>query len=196
MKKAIKTLRTLLTENNPESAEAKAKEAKATKEKAPKLILLSCPQSMRLLEVRKEDIYSVESFGATVMTNEATLDYGVRRLNLPLLCVMSHEGCEALERAVKVEQATDEEKVLYEHIAAGFSGKAKKEPQRTFDHIDTEVAAALARYGDLVKAWKLTVVGLYCDEKGRLFLTNYNGLRGKDTLAYSLPEVESCFFMA
>ncbi|HMM06130.1 MAG TPA: carbonic anhydrase [Clostridiales bacterium] len=196
MKKAIKTLNTFLTENNPESAGVKEKEAKASKEKAPKLILLSCPQSMRLLELRKEDIYSVESFGATVMTNEATLDYAVRRLNLPLLCVMGHEGCEALQRAVRAEQATDEEKALYEHIAAGFREKTKKEPQRTLEHIDAEVAAALARYGDLVKRGKLTVVGLYCDETGRLFLTNYNGLKGEEALSYSLPEVESCFFMA
>lgn len=194
MKKAIKTLVTFLTENNGECEEEKG--TKVNTEKAPKLILLSCPQSMRLLRLRKEDIYSVESFGATIMTNEATLDYAVRRLNLPLLCVMGHDGCAALQRAVKAEQATDEEKALYDHIAAGFREGTKKDIQRTFQHIDAQVAAALNRYGDLIKTGKLSVVGLYRDEKGHLSLTNYNGLRGKEALAYSLPEVESCFFMA
>lgn len=196
MKKAIKTLITFLTENNPENCGAKEKEAKAKKEKAPKLILLSCPQSMGLLSVRKEDIYSVESFGATVMTDEATLDYAIRRLNLPLLCIMAHQGCVALQREVGTDRATAAEKALYEHIAADFSENSKKEPQRTLEHIDAEVAAALTRYGDLVKQGRLTVVGLYHDEAERLFLTNYNGLRGEEALSYSLPEVESCFFMA
>lgn len=196
MKRAVKTLVTFLTENSVESVDRKAKEAKELKEKAPKAILLSCPQSLRLLEVNRADIYSVESFGATVMTNEATLDYAIRRLHLPLLCIMGHAHCEALQRAVKTEQATDEEQALYDHIAAAFREGPKKEPQRAFHHIDVEVAAALDRYGDLVKTGKLSVVGLYCDEMGRPFLTNYNGLKGKDALSYSLPDVDSGFFMA
>lgn len=196
MKKAVKTLVTFLTENSVESVGRKEKEAKEIKEKAPKAILLSCPQSLRLLEVNREDIYSVESFGATVMTNEATLDYAIRGLHLPLLCIMGHDHCAALQHAVKAEQATDAEKALYDHIAAAFREGAKKEPQRTLHHIDVEVAAALDRYSDLVKTGKLSVVGLYCDEKGQPFLTNYNGLKGRDALSYSLPDVDPCFFMA
>jgi carbonic anhydrase len=196
MKKAVKTLLTFLRENSADNTTREEKEYNEIKEKTPKAILLSCPQCLRLLQVRREDIYSVESFGATIKTNEATLDYAIRRLNLPLLCIMGHADCAALQRAAKAEHATNEEKALYDYIAAGFRAGAKKEPQRTYDHIDLEVAAALNRYGDLVKTGKLAIVGLYCDEKGQLFLTNYNGLKGKETLSYSLPDVESCFFMA
>lgn len=196
MKKAVKTLVTFLTENHAESSARNDKYYRELNAKAPKAILLSCPQSMRSFFVNREELYTVESFGATVKTNEATLDYAVRTLGLPLLCIMGHDHCDALNRAVKADHATEEEAALYAYIAAGFSEGTAKEPKRTLHHIDREVAAALSRYGDLVKTEKLVVVGLYCDEAGQPFLTNYNGLKGKEALAYSLPEVDEGFFMA
>lgn len=192
MKRAVKTLEIFLTENHRQQPEQKQKQ---NLEKAPKAALLACPQLLRLLTVDRSAVYTVESFGATLMTNEASLDYALRRLELPLLLILGHAHCDALQRALRGGPATDEEQALYAYIAAGFTEGEKKEPKRAFHHIDREVAAALSRYTDLVKAGKLAVAGLYCDETGNPFLTNYNGLKGKEALAYSLPELEEEFFM-
>ena len=196
MKKAVKTLVSLLETNRGESSLRTEKYLSAVENKAPKAVLLSCPQAMRLLTVDRESLYTVESYGATVFGNEATLDYALRWQGVPLLGIMGHFGCSAPERAKKCNDATDAEKALYDEIAAGLKGAPKDAEKRIFHHIDHQVAVALERYGDLIKAGTLVVIGLYCDARGNLFLLNYNGLKGRDALAYSLPEVDASFFLA
>lgn len=195
MKKAIRILVDLFSTNREEESIRTNKYCKEVEEKAPKMILLSCPQSLRMLSVKRESVYTVESYGSTVFSNEATLDYAVRRLQIPLLCIVSHHHCTALEYAPKVERLTDAEKALLEQIASGLVDAPKTGLKRTMQHIDTQVVAALTRYNDLVKNGKLVVVGIYCDESGKLFLTNYNGLKGKDALGYSLPDVDVEYFI-
>lgn len=195
MKKAVKTLVAFLETNRAEETLRTEKYLKSVEDKAPKAILLSCPQSLRMLTVNRESLYTVESFGATIFSNEATLDHGIRRLQIPLLCIMSHHHCGALDHSPKINHFTDAEKVLYDHIAAGLEKSPKSGLKRTLSHIDAQVAAALTRYNDVVKSGKLAVVGIYCDETGKLFLTNYNGLKGKDALGYSLPDVDADYFI-
>lgn len=195
MKKAVKTLVSLLETNREEESLRTEKYLKSVEEKSPKTILLACPQSMRMLTVDRESVYTVESYGATIFSNEATLDHAVRRLQIPLLCIVTHYHCGALEHNPKINQFTDAEKVLYDHIAAGLEGAPKTGLKRSLQHLDAQVAAALTRYSDVVKSGKLAVVGIYCDESGKLFLTNYNGLKGKDALGYSLPDVDAAYFI-
>ncbi|MBR5329097.1 MAG: hypothetical protein IKV45_02705 [Firmicutes bacterium] len=195
MKKAVKTLVSLLETNREEESLRTEKYLKSVEEKSPKTILLACPQSMRMLTVDRESVYTVESYGATIFSNEATLDHAVRRLQIPLLCIVTHHHCGALEHSPKINQFTDAEKALYDHVAAGLEGAPKTGLKRSLQHLDAQVAAALSRYGDVVKSGKLAVVGIYCDESGKLFLTNYNGLKGKDALGYSLPDVDAAYFI-
>ena len=195
MKKSIRTLVTLFDINREEESSRTAKYLKSVEDRAPKVILLSCPGQLRLVSVDRESVYAVESYGGTVFGNEATLDHGVRRLQIPLLCVMGHRDCSALEYQPKINNATDAEKALYDHIAAGLENAPKSGIKRTLQHIDAQVSAALSRYADVVKTGKLAVVGIYGDETGKLFLVNYNGLKGKDALGYSLPDVNAEYFL-
>ena len=196
MKKAVKTLISFLSVNREEEALRTEKYLKTVEEKTPKAILLACPQSARMLTVDREALYTVESYGNTVFSNEATLDHAVRRLQIPLLCIMGHSGCGALRAELKLNDATDAEKALHEAIAAELKDAPARGEKRALYAVDRQVAAALERYNDVVKSGKLAVAGLYCDEKGNVFLTNYNGLKGKEALAYSLPEVDPAFFWA
>ncbi|MBQ4092337.1 MAG: hypothetical protein IJC82_03385 [Firmicutes bacterium] len=195
MKKAIKTMVSLFAANREEETMRTEKYLKSVEDKSPKMILLTCPQQMRMLSVDRESVYTVESYGGTIFSNEATLDHGVRRLQIPLLCIVSHAHCDALEYAPKINQFTDAEKALYDHISLGLENAPKTGLKRTLQHLDAQVSAALSRYNDVVKSGKLAVVGIYCDESGKLHLTNYNGLKGKDALAYSLPDVDKEYFL-
>lgn len=194
MKKAVRTLLTLLEENSAEAAERKAKDIKQT-EKSPKMVLLSCPQTLRLVSVDKSEVYTVESYGASVAGAAGTLDYALRRLNLPLLCILGHEDCSAVCQAKRPSDATDAEQVIYDDIAAALEGAPAKGNKRLLHYIDAQTVAALNRYNDLVKSEKLVICGLYADERGNVRLTNYNGLKGAGTLAYSLPEFDETFFV-
>ena len=195
MKKAVRTLVSFLETNRGENDGRSEKEKKLLSEKAPKALLLTCPGSLPFLSADRAALYTVESLGAAVRGCEATLDHGVRRLELPLLIIVGHDGCGALDRAVKLSEGTDAEKAVYEAIAAGLDGHTRAGRKRVLSHIDGQVACALERYGDRVKAGKLVVVGLYLDEAGTLLLTNYNGLKGREALAYGLPEVNESFFL-
>lgn len=195
MKKAVRSLADLLLNNQAEASSHQPKYYTEIKEKAPKAVLLACPQLVRMITVDREALFTVESFGATVKTNEATLDYALRRLELPLLIIIGHEHCDALKRALKYERATDEERYLYDSIAAGLENAPKSGKKQVLRHIDAQVADALNRYGDIVKTGKLVVVGVYCDDFGHLQLANYNGLKGREALAYSLPEIDGNLFL-
>ena len=195
MKKAIRSLAELLANNRTEAAAHQEKYYTEINTKAPKAVLLACPQLVRMISVDREMLYTVESFGATVKTNEATLDYALRDLGLPLLIIIGHEHCDALKRALKYDRATDAEKELYDSIATELTDAPKTGKKQVLRHLDAQVATALSRYSDLVKAGKLAVAGIYCDGYGHLALANYNGLKGKEALAYSLPEIEGTFFL-
>lgn len=196
MKKAVKTLVSFLSVNREQEALRTEKYLKSLEEKAPKAILLACPQSARMLTFDRESLYTVESYGATIYSNEATLDHAVRRLQIPLLCVMGHEGCGAIAANPKIANATDAEKALFDVVSESLKGASTHGEKRVLFAVDRQVATALDRYNDLVKSGKLAVVGLYCNQQGQLFLTNYNGLKGKEALAYSLPDVDPAFFRA
>lgn len=196
MKKAVKTLISFLSANREEASARSEKYMKNLEEKTPKAILLACPQSARFLTMDRESLYTVESYGNTVYSNEATLDYAVRRLEIPLLCIMGHAGCSAVDRDAKIANVTDAEKALRDVLAESLKDAPARGEKRSLYAVDRQVAAALERYNDMVKSGKLAVVGLYCDKQGNLFLTNYNGLKGKEALSYSLPEVDPAFFLA
>ena len=109
---------------------------------------------------------------------------------------MGHAGCSAVDRDAKIANVTDAEKALRDVLAESLKDAPARGEKRSLYAVDRQVAAALERYNDMVKSGKLAVVGLYCDKQGNLFLTNYNGLKGKEALSYSLPEVDSAFFLA
>lgn len=194
MKKALRTLVTFLESNRDDAAARSEKERRSLKERAPKAVLLTSPGDLPSLTTDPTALYVVESLGNAVKGCEATLDHALRRLELPLLIIVGGGDDDVLDRAVKVTAGSDAEKAVYEAIVAGLDGHVKAGRKRTLSHIDGQVTAALERYNDLVKKEKLVVIGAYHDDEGQLFITNYNGLKGKDALAYGLPDVDDSFF--
>ncbi|MEE0775651.1 MAG: carbonic anhydrase, partial [Bacillota bacterium] len=141
-------------------------------------------------------IYTVCTYGGTVSGNEASLDYALRTMAVPVLVIFGHEDCSAVKGALRGSGDTRVFHDLFQTMAPAFDqGRARKFRDNVLKHIDYQVSLALDRYNDLVKAEKLVVAGLYSDNLGNLSLTNYNGLRGIESLCHALPDVDKNFFL-
>ena len=173
MKKAIKTLVTIL--------EAHRKGENISLNKGAKAVFLVCPDHFAPLTAEPESLAVVENPGAALCGAEASLDCKIREQKLPLLVIVADQSCADIDFS---EEETD--------ASADVSQLTKAQ---ILAHLDKQVAAALNRYGDLIKKRQLTVAGIYRDAEGRAFIANYNGLRGKGALSYSLPDVDEDFFL-
>ena len=173
MKKAIKILVSIL--------EAHQKGEKKSLGKEPKAVFLVCPGHFAPLTAEPESLLVVENAGAALSGAEEALDRGIRRQKLPLLVIVAAQNGADFDRPP-----------LKGDDADVITRIGKKE---TLAHLDRQVATALDRYGDLVKKRQLMIVGIYDDGEGGIFIANYNGLKGKDALSYSLPDVGEDFFL-
>lgn len=195
MKKSIKIIGDLITEQRTEVAGLKEKEVEALSASVPKAALLTCPYPLRFWRDWK-NIFLVSSYGGALASNETTLDYAINTLAVPVLLIMGHEDCSALKGALKGEAKTKGENELYQALAPAFAqGKARKYRDNVMKHLDYQISLALDRYRLKVKEDKLVVAGLYCDLEGNISLVNYNGLRGADSLAQALPDLDAALFL-
>lgn len=196
MKKTVKTLYDFLEVNCRANAAKKETFFRSVAELKPKMVLLTCPYPLRFLEADQSVIYLISSYGGTVSGNEISLDHALRTMSIPLLVIFGHEDCSAVKGALGSQGETQAFHTLFRSMAPAFEqGKARKFRDNVLKHIDYQISLALDRYNDLVKRERLVVAGCYSDNEGNLFLTNYNGLRGKDSLYHALPDVDNAFFL-
>ncbi|MDO4541217.1 MAG: carbonic anhydrase [Bacillota bacterium] len=195
MKKTVKFICDLIGREREHMSSLREKEAEALVSSTPKGVLLTCPYPLRFFS-GLEDIYIISSYGGVLGGNEASLDHAVNTLSVPVVLFMGHEDCSALKKAIKGEGSTVPEQQLFQNILPAFAqGKARKYRDNVMKHLDHQISLALDRYRFRVKEDKLVVAGLYCDAKGKISLTNYNGLRGVESLSQALPDVDPDNFL-
>lgn len=195
MKKNVKIISDFITGERDRMSALKEKEVEALSASAPKAVLLTCPYPLRFLGDLRS-VFLVSSYGGALADNEVTLDYAINTLAIPVLLIMGHEDCSALKGALKGEPNTQGEARLYQALSPAFAqGKARKYRDNVMKHLDYQISLALDRYRLKVKEDKLVVAGLYWDIKGNISLANYNGLRGVDSLAQALPDVDPSLFL-
>lgn len=195
MKKTIKFICDFITSQREDLASLREKEVADLSAAIPKAVLLTCPYPLRFI-ASTEKLFVVSSYGGAIAGNEATLDYAINTMEVPILLVLAHEDCSALQGALKGTGNTQVEQQLFAKIAPAFAqGKARKYRDNVMKHLDYQISLALERYRAKVKGDKLLVVGLYCDKNGKLSLANYNGLRGTDSLVQALPDVGLDIFL-
>jgi carbonic anhydrase len=131
----------------------------------------------------EDDSYTVRNLGNQVSTSVGSIEYGVERLHTPVLLIIGHTGCAAVEAAREkskekpegalaeelshISLPKDEEGTLAEAVAA---------------NVNAQVADAVGRFARHVQSGDLTVVGAVYDFRndlddghGRLRLINVNG---------------------
>ncbi|MEG0998606.1 MAG: carbonic anhydrase [Clostridiales bacterium] len=196
MKKTVKSLCDIIENNRTFISNQREQDLTALVNYQPKAVVLCCGYPLRFMEHSSEKIYIVANYGGILKGNEASLDHGIKDLAIPMLIIIGHEDCSAVKSALKGEGNTEFTKELFNNIMPCFAqGKSRKIRDNIMKHIDYQVSQGLERYRDLVKAEKLAIVGVFCDNTGKFSICNYNGLRGLPNLAQALPDVDPSLFL-
>ncbi|MFW5991174.1 MAG: carbonic anhydrase [Candidatus Nanoarchaeia archaeon] len=163
----------------------------------PHTTLITCSDSRVPVNVIKQDtvnaVFSIENIGNQIKTAEGSVDYGVRHLKTPLLLILGHTQCGAVKACFsdyseETEGIQRELEFLSDGLAEMDSSFSADDPKRLDKYaeanVDYQVKYAMEIYRDLVESGQLSVVGMmmdfansYSDEKGRVFITNYNGMK-------------------
>jgi carbonic anhydrase len=189
-----------LRELADDNAQYMAKHAAAVRSYAvgesPRTTVLTCADSRvqaGAFDASPEnDDYTVRNLGNQIEAGLGAVQYGVERLNTPVLLILGHTGCEAVRAA-----ASDAR--MEEAIRRELSGiRVKKVKGRlddrqlasaVVDNVHDQVKAALKRFTPRVTSNDLTIVGAIYDLRnelgkgaGKLTVINVNGNRDEARL--------------
>jgi carbonic anhydrase len=131
------------------------------------------------------DLFLVRNIGNQMSTAEGSIEYGVRHLHTPVLFIIGHSSCGAVEAAMsdhsKLEPAIKRELETIKVVSNNPEDEVevKKSVEANVNH---QVSTALRKYTTEIKEGRLTVIGGVYDFRndykkgsGRLVLINVNG---------------------
>ena len=131
------------------------------------------------------DLFLVRNIGNQVSTSEGSIEYGVRHLHTPVLFIIGHSSCGAVEAAMsdhsKLEPAIKHELKTIKVVSnkPDDEVEVKKSVEANVNH---QVSTALIKYATEIKEGRLTIIGGVYDFRndyqkgsGRLVLVNVNG---------------------
>lgn len=187
---------------------AKGSRAKAYGElkegQSPNTTLIMCADSRVPTCVVSQDtinkVFCIENIGNQVKTAEGSVDYGVMHLKTPLLLILGHTNCGAVEACFadyskETEGIQEELDFLSDGLAEVGASYSQEEPnwldKYAEKNVDYQVGYARDKYIELVNNGELTIMGMmmdftgaYADERCAVYMTNVNG----DTEAQSIKE--------
>jgi len=132
-----------------------------------------------------DDLFLVRNIGNQVSTAEGSVEYGVRHLHTPVLFIIGHSSCGAVEAAMsdysKIEPSIKRELETIKVIGnkPDDAVEVRKSVEANVNH---QVSYALTKFAPEIKEGRLTVIGGVYDLRndynqgsGRLVLINING---------------------
>jgi carbonic anhydrase len=194
--------RTFLRELADDNTQYMTKQAAAIRSYAaaetPRTTVLACADSRvqagAFDATPENDDYTVRNLGNQVEVSLGAVQYGVERLNTPVLLILGHTGCEAVRAAASDSRSDDP---IGREIASirvkKVTGKGKLDDKHlsaaVIDNVHDQVKAALKRFSARVTSNDLTIVGAVYDMRndlargvGKLSVINVNGNRDEARL--------------
>ncbi len=147
---------------------------KISQSQHPFMTLVTCSDSRVDIEYFKMDpldkVFVIRNIGNTILSNEGSIEYGVRHLNTPILFILAHTNCGAVKASIKD----------YHHCSLPIKRELNNiEPaiveidkNKSFNeqwiewvkkNLDLQLEIAEEKFKDLVQAWKLTIIGWILD---------------------------------
>lgn len=131
------------------------------------------------------DLFLVRNIGNQVSTAEGSIEYGVRHLHTPVLFIIGHSSCGAVEAAMS-KPAHLEPSIWRELDTIKVTGNKSDDQAQVKESVESnvnhQVSTALKKYAKEVKEGHLTIIGGvydfrndYSQGSGRLVLINING---------------------
>jgi carbonic anhydrase len=157
----------------------------------PRATVITCADSRVQSEAwdatPENDDFTIRNIGNQVLTALGSVQYGVERLNTPVLLILGHTGCGAVKAVL--EQDHDLPKAIQkelEGIKLNRDAPNKKLDSvwadAVVENVHHQVRAALDKFGPRIVTGKLTVIGGVYDMKddlgkglGRISVVDVNG---------------------
>ncbi len=140
--------------------------------------------------------FVVQNIGNQLQPASGSIDYGIHHLKTPLLLILGHTRCGAI-RAAMSDYRSESWEIIRElnglHLPLLRCEKQEDIEKAWLDavehNVDYQVDLAMRRYGAVVNAGKLAIVGgvydfanLYGRGRGRIVLLNLNGVAGQEAI--------------
>lgn len=150
----------------------------------PQITLITCSDSrvqMHALDAMPDgEVFVIRDIGNQLATCEGSVEYGVRHLHTPVLLIVGHVRCGAVKAAMG--NYSGEPPAIRRELGTLKLKKGGTWLDEVRANVNAQVKAAVALFGEEVKAGTLTVIGAVYDfaddlkqGNGRLVIINVNG---------------------
>lgn len=174
----------ILDDNNHHMHTIKKEEYKKFKNRqSPRATVLMCSdsrvQTKAITKMDVNDLFVVRNIGNQVINSSGSIEFGIRFLNTPVLLIIGHSGCGAIEAVlsnVDVENGCIERELEPIDVTGDSLNDA------VIQNVDNQVKFAVRKFKKLIEQKKLLVVGAIYDFQdaykkglGKLIIVSLNG---------------------
>lgn len=170
----------------------------------PHMTIVKCSDSRVQMEsfdrTPQNGVFAIRNIGNQVATCEGSIDFGVRVLKTPILFIIGHSGCGAVQ-AVLNKQTNISDAIKKELAPMNLESSSVADAIR--ENVHKQVGFSVDKYRDLIEAKELTVIGAVYDfkndygfGKGKIVFTDLNEITShieiQKLLAHKVKNI--CFF--
>lgn len=161
---------------------------------SPRATILTCADS-RIHEhafdnTPDSDIFMVRNIGNQINTARGSVYYGINHLNTPLLLILGHTGCGAIQAASGDYSALEPQ--IKEELDTIKISKGCTNLNGVLDNIHDQVNETIKLFEDKIKTGELVVIGAVYDFRnemgmgyGKLNIININGKTNSEAIKES-----------
>lgn len=184
----------VLRDNSHHMQNIKEEDYKVFKNRqTPRATVLMCSdsrvQTQAITAMAVNDLFVVRNIGNQVISSSGSIEYGVRFLKTPVLLVIGHSGCGAIDAVVS---GVDVENGCIERELESIDVEGKCLNEAILQNVDNQVRFAIRKFKKLVENKELVIIGAVYDFQdtykqglGRLIITNVNGEKDSEKIGSS-----------
>ncbi len=146
---------------------------KITKAQHPKITLITCSDSrvdMNYFRMNSVDrVFVIRNIWNVILTSEGSVDYWVEHLETPILFILAHTNCGAVNAALnEYHHCTPDIKRELDHLMPALvnlesTNAHDKWVEWVEKNLDLQLKIAEDKFKDRIEAWKLTIVWAILD---------------------------------
>ena len=145
-----------------------------TNSQHPKITLITCSDSRVDMNYFKLDaidkVFTIRNIWNTILTSEWSVDYGVEHLETPILFILAHTNCGAVNAALtEYHHCTPDIKRELDHIMPALVDLEEKEDfhkkwvEWVEKNLELQMKIAEDKFKSRIEEWKLTIIGAVLD---------------------------------
>jgi carbonic anhydrase len=143
-------------------------------------------QTKAITSMDVNDLFVVRNIGNQVINSSGSIEFGIRFLKTPVLLIIGHSGCGAVEAVVN---GTDVQNGCIERELETIDVEGECLNDAILQNVHGQVRTSIRKFKKLIQDQKLVVIGAIYDFQdtykrglGRLIIINVNGEKSADLI--------------